>query len=254
MPTSLPISDPVLIFALAMGIFLLAPLIFERMKIPGLMGLIFFGAVVGPNVLNLLARDFTFELLGQVGLLYLVFLAGLELDLNRFNEYRSRSIVFGILSFGIPMGLAGRGHAPPGVLDYQAVASDRGHHRVAHPARLPGGEPPGDREEPGGDHGHRGHPRHRHAGPHRAGRGGGLHDGGPRRRSSGCASSGCWASTPWSSSGGGAAGGEVVLPERAEPGPGGVHLPHGGPLHGGVVRASSPGPSPSSGRSWRASP
>jgi Kef-type K+ transport system membrane component KefB/mannitol/fructose-specific phosphotransferase system IIA component (Ntr-type)/nucleotide-binding universal stress UspA family protein len=106
MPTSLPITDPVLIFALAMGIFLLAPVIFERLKIPGLIGLIFFGAVVGPNVLNLLARDFTFELLGQVGLLYLVFLAGLELDLNRFNEYRRRSVVFGILSFGIPMALA----------------------------------------------------------------------------------------------------------------------------------------------------
>ncbi len=106
MPTTLPITDPVLIFALAMGIFLLAPVIFERLKVPGLIGLIVFGAVVGPNVLNLLARDFTFELLGQVGLLYLVFLAGLELDLNRFNEYRSRSITFGILSFGIPMGLA----------------------------------------------------------------------------------------------------------------------------------------------------
>ena len=106
MPTSLPINDPVLIFALAMGIFLVAPVIFERFKIPGIVGLIVFGAIVGPNVLNLLERDFTFELLGQVGLLYLVFLAGLELDLNRFNEYRRRSIIFGLLSFGLPMGLA----------------------------------------------------------------------------------------------------------------------------------------------------
>jgi len=105
MPFALPITNPVLIFALAMGIFLLGPVIFERLRIPGLIGLIFFGAVVGPNILNLLARDFTFVLLGQVGLLYLVFLAGLELDLNRFNEYRARSIVFGILSFGIPMAL-----------------------------------------------------------------------------------------------------------------------------------------------------
>jgi len=103
MPFALPITNPVLIFAMAMGIFLLGPVIFERLRVPGLIGLIFFGAVVGPNVLNLLARDFTFVLLGQVGLLYLVFLAGLELDLNRFNEFRSRSIAFGILSFGIPM-------------------------------------------------------------------------------------------------------------------------------------------------------
>jgi len=106
MPTTLPINDPVLIFAIAMGIFLLAPVIFERFKIPGIIGLILFGTVVGPNVLNLLERDFTFELLGTVGLLYLVFLAGLELDLNRFNEYRKRSVIFGLLSFGFPMVLA----------------------------------------------------------------------------------------------------------------------------------------------------
>jgi Kef-type K+ transport system membrane component KefB/mannitol/fructose-specific phosphotransferase system IIA component (Ntr-type) len=106
MPTSLPINDPVLIFALAMGIFLLAPLVFERLKIPGIIGLIVFGAIVGPNILGLLERDFTFELLGQVGLLYLIFLAGLELDLNRFNEYRGRSVVFGFLSFCFPMGLS----------------------------------------------------------------------------------------------------------------------------------------------------
>jgi Kef-type K+ transport system membrane component KefB/mannitol/fructose-specific phosphotransferase system IIA component (Ntr-type) len=106
MPTTLPITDPVLIFAIAMGIFLLAPVIFERLKVPGIIGLIVAGAVVGPNVLNVLERDFTFELLGQVGLLYLVFLAGLELDLNRFNEYRRRSVVFGLLSFGLPMGLS----------------------------------------------------------------------------------------------------------------------------------------------------
>ena len=106
MPTSLPISDPVLIFALAMGIFLLGPIIFEKLKIPGIIGLIVFGALVGPNVLGILERDFTFELLGQVGLLYLVFLAGLELDLNRFNEYRARSVIFGFLSFSFPMGLS----------------------------------------------------------------------------------------------------------------------------------------------------
>ncbi len=106
MPTSLPINDPVLIFALAMGIFLLAPVLFERMKIPGIIGLIVFGTIVGPNVLNLLERDFTFILLGQVGLLYLVFLAGLELDLNRFNEYRLRSVTFGLLSFAFPLALA----------------------------------------------------------------------------------------------------------------------------------------------------
>lgn len=106
MPTTLPIAEPVLIFALAMALFLLAPVLFQRIGIPGIVGLIVAGVLVGPNVTGLLERDFTFDLLGQVGLLYLVFLAGLELDLNRFNQERRRSVVFGVVSFGIPMLLA----------------------------------------------------------------------------------------------------------------------------------------------------
>jgi Kef-type K+ transport system membrane component KefB/mannitol/fructose-specific phosphotransferase system IIA component len=101
-----PITDPVLIVALAMLLFLLAPLLFERLRVPGIIGLIVAGAVVGPHGLGLLARDPTIVLLGTVGLLYLVFLAGLELDLHRFGEYRQRSIIFGLISFTLPMLLA----------------------------------------------------------------------------------------------------------------------------------------------------
>jgi len=103
MPFSLPITDPVLIVALAMLLFLTAPLLFERLRVPGIIGLIVAGAVVGPHGLGLLARDPTIVLLGTVGLLYLVFLAGLELDLHRFAEYRQRSIGFGLISFSLPM-------------------------------------------------------------------------------------------------------------------------------------------------------
>jgi Kef-type K+ transport system membrane component KefB/mannitol/fructose-specific phosphotransferase system IIA component (Ntr-type)/nucleotide-binding universal stress UspA family protein len=99
----LPITDPVLIVAIAMTIFLVAPFLFERMRVPGIIGLIVAGAVVGPTGLGLLARDATIVLLGTVGILYLVFLAGLELDLHRFSQYRERSIVFGLISFSIPM-------------------------------------------------------------------------------------------------------------------------------------------------------
>jgi Kef-type K+ transport system membrane component KefB/mannitol/fructose-specific phosphotransferase system IIA component (Ntr-type) len=106
MPIHLPISDPVLIVALAMGILLVVPWLFERLRVPGIIGLLVAGAAVGPHGINLLARDFTIVLLGTVGLLYLVFLAGLELDLNRFAEYRRQSMIFGVMSFGIPMLLA----------------------------------------------------------------------------------------------------------------------------------------------------
>lgn len=98
----LPIHDPVLIFAIAMFIFVSAPLLFERFRVPGIIGLIVAGAVVGPNGLGLLARDDTIVLLGTVGLLYLMFLAGVELDLNEFNRYRNRSLTFGAVTFVLP--------------------------------------------------------------------------------------------------------------------------------------------------------
>ena len=109
---TLPFTDPVLIVALAMTIFLVVPLLFERLRVPGIIGLIVVGAAVGPNGFGLLARDPTIVLLGTVGLLYLMLMVGLELDLNEFSRYRNRSIVFGTLSFVIPaaagvgMGLA----------------------------------------------------------------------------------------------------------------------------------------------------
>jgi Kef-type K+ transport system membrane component KefB/nucleotide-binding universal stress UspA family protein len=102
---SLPISHPVLIVAIAMGIFLFAPLLLQRMRIPGLIGIIIAGAVVGPNALNLLERDQTIVLLGTVGLLYLMFMAGVEIDLHGFKRHRNRSLLFGILTFTVPMSL-----------------------------------------------------------------------------------------------------------------------------------------------------
>ena len=79
-PTSLggsgfEIHDPVLIFAVAMLLMLVAPLIFHRLRMPGLVGLIVAGLIVGPHGFGLLTRDGTFELLGTVGILFLMFLA-----------------------------------------------------------------------------------------------------------------------------------------------------------------------------------
>ncbi len=102
MSLHLPFTDPVLIVALAMVIFLVVPLLFERLRIPGIIGLIIAGAVVGPNGFGVLERNDTIELLGTVGLLYLMFQVGLELDLVDFNKYRNQSILFGSISFVIP--------------------------------------------------------------------------------------------------------------------------------------------------------
>jgi Kef-type K+ transport system membrane component KefB/mannitol/fructose-specific phosphotransferase system IIA component (Ntr-type)/nucleotide-binding universal stress UspA family protein len=101
-----PITDPVLVFGLVMLIIFLAPLLFRRYKIPGIIGLILFGAFVGPSALGLLDRDATIILLGTVGLIYLMFMAGLSIDLNEFKKMRGRSAVFGLSTFFIPQILA----------------------------------------------------------------------------------------------------------------------------------------------------
>ncbi|MFW5929741.1 MAG: cation:proton antiporter, partial [Halobacteriota archaeon] len=102
---SRPFEDPVLIFALAMSIFLIAPLLLERLRVPGIVGVMVFGALVGPNALDLLARDDTIVLLGEIGIVYLMFVAGLEIDVNEFLESPDQSVVFGVTSFTLPMAL-----------------------------------------------------------------------------------------------------------------------------------------------------
>lgn len=116
----LPVEDPVMIFALAMILFVIAPLVFERLRAPGIIGLIVAGALVGPNALGWLARDDTIILLGTVGLLYLMFMAGVEIDLHGFARYRNRSLLFGAISFAVPQALGmGLGFA----LGYGAATS-----------------------------------------------------------------------------------------------------------------------------------
>lgn len=101
----LPISDPVLKFLLILVIILSAPLLLNKLKIPHLLGLIIAGAVIGPNGLNLVLRDSSIILSGTAGLLYIMFLAGLEIDMGDFKKNSGRSFVFGMYTFLIPMAL-----------------------------------------------------------------------------------------------------------------------------------------------------
>lgn len=103
--TKLPLTNPVLLFSLLLFIILFAPLILNKLKIPHLIGLIIAGAVIGPNGLNLMLRDSSIVLFGTVGLLYIMFLAGLEMDLLDFKKNRTKSLVFGIYTFTIPFTL-----------------------------------------------------------------------------------------------------------------------------------------------------
>ncbi|TVR81499.1 MAG: cation:proton antiporter [Chitinophagaceae bacterium] len=98
----LPLKNPVAVFALVMAIIFIAPIIFNRIKIPGIVGLIIFGTIFGPSVLGMLERNETIELLGIVGLIYLMFMVGLSIDLNQFQKMKVKSLTFGLLSFFIP--------------------------------------------------------------------------------------------------------------------------------------------------------
>nr|HQH42130.1 cation:proton antiporter [Bacteroidales bacterium] len=90
-----PLSDPVQIFLLTLLIVLVAPLFFKKLKIPGIIGLILAGILVGPHGLNLLANDVNYSVFGSVGLIYLMFLMGLELDFNGFKEKLIQTATFG---------------------------------------------------------------------------------------------------------------------------------------------------------------
>lgn len=106
---SLPIEDPVLKFLIELIIILCIPLLLNKIKVPHLLGLIIAGAVIGPNGFNVLARDSSIVVTGTTGLLYIMFLAGLEIDMGDFKKNKWKSITFSLYTFIIPfvLGLIG---------------------------------------------------------------------------------------------------------------------------------------------------
>jgi Kef-type K+ transport system membrane component KefB len=106
---SLPIEDPLLKFLIELIIILCIPLLLNKIKVPHLLGLIIAGAVIGPNGFNVLSRDSSVVVTGTTGLLYIMFLAGLEIDMGDFKRNKWKSITFSIYTFIVPfvLGLAG---------------------------------------------------------------------------------------------------------------------------------------------------
>lgn len=99
----LPVTNPVLILALTLLIILFAPLVLKRFRIPGIIGLIIAGVIIGPNTLHIIEKSTSFELFSKTGLLYIMFLAGLEIDMQEYKQNRSKSLVFGAFTFFIPI-------------------------------------------------------------------------------------------------------------------------------------------------------
>lgn len=97
------ITNPVYIFLAVMCIILLAPMCLNRFKIPHIIGLIVAGIIVGPYGFHLLDRDSSFSIFGQVGILYLMFLAGLEIDMFHLKKNFRSGFLFGIYTFTVPL-------------------------------------------------------------------------------------------------------------------------------------------------------
>ena len=97
------ITAPVQIFFIVLVIILFAPLLLNKLKIPHIIGMIAAGVVIGPYGFNVLDNDSSFAIFGQVGLLYLMFLAGLEIDMYHLRLNLRRGLLFGVLTLLIPL-------------------------------------------------------------------------------------------------------------------------------------------------------
>lgn len=106
---SLPVEDPIIKFLIELVIILFIPILLNKIKVPHLLGLIIAGAIVGPNGFNILLRDSSVVVIGTTGLLYIMFLAGLEIDMGDFKKNKWKSITFSIYTFAVPfvLGLIG---------------------------------------------------------------------------------------------------------------------------------------------------
>ena len=117
----LPITDPTQIFFVVLCIILLAPIVCSRLRIPHIIGMVLAGILVGKHGLNILERDASFEMFGKVGLLYIMFLAGLEMNFMDLKKKRFKFILFGLLTFTIPFICAY--FVGTELLDYSPLAS-----------------------------------------------------------------------------------------------------------------------------------
>ncbi|MDD3780129.1 MAG: cation:proton antiporter, partial [Proteiniphilum sp.] len=101
---ALPFTNPVLIFTVLLLIVLLAPILLKRFNVPSIIGLIVAGVIVGPYGLNWIDNTHGgVEMFSTIGLLYIMFIVGLELDLGEFVQHKNKSLIFGFYTFIIPM-------------------------------------------------------------------------------------------------------------------------------------------------------
>lgn len=99
----MPINNPVLVLAITLLIILLSPLLYRKFRIPGVIGLIISGIIIGPHGLKIISSTSSFDFFSKTGMLYIMFLAGLEIDMQEFSKNKNKSLIFGLLTFCIPI-------------------------------------------------------------------------------------------------------------------------------------------------------
>lgn len=100
-----PFDNSVLIFSIILLIILLSPILLRKIRIPGIIGLILSGIIIGPHGLNMIEQNAAVDLFSTIGLLYIMFIAGLELDLKEFSKNKHKSLIFGFLTFIFPLAI-----------------------------------------------------------------------------------------------------------------------------------------------------
>ena len=98
----LPVTDPVLVFAVILLIILLSPVILRKIRVPGIIGLIVSGIIIGPSGFNIIEKNQAIDLFATIGMLFLMFIAGLDLDQQQFRRTKYKSLLFGFLTYTIP--------------------------------------------------------------------------------------------------------------------------------------------------------
>ena len=98
-----PITNSILIFTIILAIILLAPMIMRKIHVPSIIGLILAGIIIGEHGFNIIVNDEVIKMFSTIGLLYIMFMAGLELDFNEFKINKNKSLVFGLYTFAIPL-------------------------------------------------------------------------------------------------------------------------------------------------------
>ena len=96
------ITDPTWIFFVVLIIILFSPILLKRLRTPHIIGLILAGVLIGQHGFNIIERDRSFEIFGQVGIYFIMFLAALEMNMGSVHQYGRKGLLFGLITYVIP--------------------------------------------------------------------------------------------------------------------------------------------------------